>query len=72
MGQDLLERVPMDVELAAYGAFALAVDEDATADLGPFLHLSEHPGASQHGPTMQTEAAIVGSQLEAGQGRHVF
>ena len=41
--EDLLERVPVDVELAADGSFALAVDEDATADLGPVLHVGEHP-----------------------------
>ena len=41
--EDLLERVPVDVELAADGAFALAVDEDATADLGPVLHVGVHP-----------------------------
>jgi hypothetical protein len=43
MAQDLLKRVPVDVELAADGALALAVDEDATADLGPVVHVGEHP-----------------------------
>jgi hypothetical protein len=41
--EDLLEGIPVDVELAADGTFALAVDEDATADLGPVLHVDEHP-----------------------------
>jgi hypothetical protein len=41
--EDLLERVPVDVELAADGSFALAVDEDATADLGLVLHVGVHP-----------------------------
>ena len=41
--EDLLERVPVDVELAADGSFALAVDEDATANLGPVLHVGVHP-----------------------------
>ena len=41
--EDLLEGLPVDVELAADGSFALAVDEDATANLGPVLHVDEHP-----------------------------
>ena len=41
--EDLAERVPVDVVLAAGGALAQAVDEDATADLGPVLHVGEHP-----------------------------
>ena len=41
--EDLGQRVPVDFVLAAGGALAQAVDEDATADLGPFLHISEHP-----------------------------
>ena len=41
--EDLLEGVPVDVVLAAGGALAQAVDEDATADLGPVLHVGEHP-----------------------------
>jgi hypothetical protein len=41
--EDLLEGIPVDIELAADGSFALAVDEDATADLGPVLHVDEHP-----------------------------
>ena len=41
--EDLLERVPVDVVLAAGGALAQAVDEDATADLGPVLHVGVHP-----------------------------
>jgi hypothetical protein len=41
--EDLLERVPVDVKLAADGAFALAVGEDAAADLGPVLHVGVHP-----------------------------
>jgi hypothetical protein len=43
MVEDLLEGVPVDVELAADGALALFVDEDAAADLGPVLHVGEHP-----------------------------
>jgi hypothetical protein len=34
MGEDLGERVPVDVELAAGGALAQAVDEDAATDVG--------------------------------------
>jgi hypothetical protein len=41
--EDLLEGIPVDVELSADGTLALAVDEDATADLGPVLHVDEHP-----------------------------
>ena len=33
--EDLLEGLPVDLVLAAGGALAEAVDEDATADLGP-------------------------------------
>ena len=43
MVEDLRERVPVDVELAAGGALAQAVDEDAAADLGPVLHVGVHP-----------------------------
>jgi hypothetical protein len=43
MIQDVLKCIQVDVELAADGAFALAVDEDAAADLGPVLHVGEHP-----------------------------
>ena len=43
MLKDLGQRVPVDVELAASGALAQAVDEDATADLGPVLHVGVHP-----------------------------
>ena len=41
--EDLLERVPVDVEFATDGSFALAIDKDATADLGPVLHVRVHP-----------------------------
>jgi hypothetical protein len=41
--EDLLEGIPVDIELAADGSFTLDVDEDATADLGPVLHVDEHP-----------------------------
>jgi hypothetical protein len=43
--EDLAEGLPMDAVLAAGGASAQAVDEDATADLGPVLHVGEHPCA---------------------------
>jgi hypothetical protein len=39
---DLLEHVPMDVEIAADGAPAMALDEDATRDLGPVFHVDVH------------------------------
>ena len=45
-GQDLLERVPVEVELAAGRAFAEAVDEDATADLSPVVHVVVHRSTS--------------------------
>src|SRR5206468_4280776 len=45
--EDLGQRVPVDLVLAAGGALAQAVDEDATADLGPFLHVGEHPRTSR-------------------------
>src|SRR5262249_56419504 len=41
--EDLLEGVPVDVILAASGALAQAVDQDATADPGPVLHVDVHP-----------------------------
>src|SRR3978361_2373064 len=43
VGEDLGERVPVEAVLAAGGALAQAVDEDATADLGPVLHVGVHP-----------------------------
>ena len=59
VAQDLLERVPVDVELAADGTLALAVDQDATADLSPILHVGEHPDASQQGPVMKVETTLI-------------
>jgi hypothetical protein len=41
--EDLLEGVPVDVVLAASGALAEAVDQAATADLGPILQVDVHP-----------------------------
>jgi hypothetical protein len=41
--EDLLEGNPVDVILAASGPLAEAVDPDATADLGPVLHVDVHP-----------------------------
>jgi hypothetical protein len=43
VSEDLGERVPVDVELAASGPLAQAIDEDATAALGPAVHVGEHP-----------------------------
>src|SRR5262249_27290385 len=40
--EDLAEGLPVEVELPLDGAHALAVDEDATADLGPVVHVREH------------------------------
>ena len=37
----------MDAVLAAGGAFAEGVDKDATADLGPVLHVDVHPKTSR-------------------------
>ena len=45
--EDLLESVPVDVVIAAGGAFAQAVDEDAAADLGPGHHVCVHPSTSR-------------------------
>jgi hypothetical protein len=47
MLEDLGERVPGDAGLAAGGALAGAVDEDATADLGPVVPVGEPPGTSR-------------------------
>jgi hypothetical protein len=41
--EDLLKAVPVDVILAASGALAQAVDQDATTDFGPVLHVDVHP-----------------------------
>jgi len=38
---------PVDAVLAAGGALTQAVDEDATADLGPVLRVSVHPETSR-------------------------
>jgi hypothetical protein len=61
VGEDPLEGLVVDAVLAAGGALAQAVDEDATADLGPVLHVRVHPCASQPVPSVigQT-ASIVG------------
>src|SRR5512135_1557631 len=47
MAEDLGERVPVDVVLTASRSLAQAVDEDATADLGPVLHVGKHPCTSR-------------------------
>jgi hypothetical protein len=47
--EDLLERVPVDAVRAAGGALAQAVNENATADLGPDLHVGVHPETSRLG-----------------------
>jgi hypothetical protein len=61
VGKDLLEGLVGDSVLAAGGALAQAVDEDATADLGPLLHVGEHPGASLLVPSVVgRSASIVG------------
>jgi hypothetical protein len=41
--KDPLEGIPVDIVLTASGALAEAVDQDATADLGPVLHVGVHP-----------------------------
>jgi hypothetical protein len=53
----------MDVKFAADGALAPAVDQDATADLGPFLHVCEHPGASKHGPVKKVKRTFIVAEL---------
>src|SRR3954452_23701565 len=52
VGEDLAEGLPVDAIRAAGGASAQTVDEDATADLGPVLHVSEHPYAPLLVPTV--------------------
>jgi hypothetical protein len=53
----------VDAVFAAGGALAQAVDEDATADLGPFLHVRVHPCASQPVPSKVGQwASIVGTR----------
>jgi len=47
VGEDLFEGLPVDAIRAAGGALAQAVDEDATADLGPVLHVGVHPQTSR-------------------------
>jgi hypothetical protein len=39
--KDLPKCVAVDLELAADGSLALAVDENATADLSPVLHVGK-------------------------------
>ncbi len=43
MLQDLLERVPVNLELPAHASFATLLDFDQTANLCPLLHVCEHP-----------------------------
>lgn len=43
MRQDLLERVPVNLELPAHASFATLLDFDQTANLCPLLHVCEHP-----------------------------
>ena len=69
VAQDLLERIPVDGELAADGTLALAVDQDATANLRPFLHVGEHPGASQHGPVMKGKSTLIVDRMLEGKPR---
>jgi hypothetical protein len=62
MGEDLAEGLEVDAILAASGASAQAVDEDATADLNPVLHVGVHPCASLPEPTVVGQSAsIVGT-----------
>jgi len=71
--EDLPERIPVDVELAADRTLALAVDQDATANLRPILHVGEHPDASQHGPVMEGKPPSSWTGCwKVSQGRHVF
>ena len=71
--EDLLERVPVDVELAAGGALAEAVDEDAAADLGPVLHVGEHPWTSRRRARDGVEPpSSLARSREGSHGRHVF
>jgi len=59
--EDLLEGLPVDLVLAAGGALAEAVGEDATADLGPVFHVGVHPVASLIVPPMVgLSASMVG------------
>jgi hypothetical protein len=58
--EDPLEGLPVDLVLAAGGAPAEAVGEDATADLGPVFHVGIHPVASQTvPPVVGLSASIV-------------
>jgi hypothetical protein len=49
----------VDAVLAAGGALAQAVDEDATADLSPFVHVGERPCASRLGPSVVGRSASI-------------
>jgi hypothetical protein len=61
--EDLLEGLPVDLVLAAGGAPAEAVGQDATADLGPVLHVGIHPVASLPLPSVvDLSASIVGRE----------
>src|SRR5206468_12781548 len=61
--EDLLEGLPVDLVLAAGGTPAEAIGEDATADLGPVLHVGIHPVASLLLPSMVgLSASIVGRE----------
>jgi hypothetical protein len=53
-------------ELEANGARALAVAQDATAELGPFLHVREHPGAAKHGPEKKANATFILARMLRG------
>ena len=61
--EDLLEGLPVDLVLAAGGSPAEAIDEDATADLGPVFHVGIHPVASLRLPSVvDLSASIVGTE----------
>src|SRR5207302_903002 len=61
--EDLLEGLPVDLVLAAGGTPAEAVGEDATADLGPVLHVGIHPVASLLVPSVVgLSASTAGKQ----------
>src|SRR3954447_10145032 len=59
VGEDLAEGLPVDAIRAAGGASAQTVDEDATADLGPSLHVRVPPCASQPVPSMVGHSASI-------------
>ena len=64
LGEDLLERLPVQPVLARTPALALAVHQHAAADLGPLVHVGVHPRPPLRLPRCPLPGAILARRGE--------